>query len=47
MNKYIIIKLPEKLSLVDELNTMDLLNACEFDYQWYNQGFATDKELFV
>ena len=23
MNKYIIIKLPEKLSLVDELNAMD------------------------
>ena len=47
MNKYIIIKLPEKLSLVDELNAMDLLNACKFEFQWYNNGVATDKELFV
>ena len=46
-HKYLIIKMPENMSLVDELNAMDLLEACKFDFQWYNQGFATDEELFI
>ena len=46
MNKYIIIKLPDDISLVDQLKTMDFLKAGNLNFQWYNQGFSTDKELF-
>lgn len=46
-HKYIIIKLPEDISLVDEFDTMEILKLCKFDFQWYNNGFETDEELFV
>ena len=46
-HKYIIIKLPVEMSISEQFEFGDILEENDFNWKWYNQGFATDKELFV